>query len=134
MLSGSDKFAELREKGTNGINCGLMTEDIIARLSEWDRAYGLAITGVGHDRVEFVLEKLPENLDSFVREVYRFCPDTVDQGFGCFADAYGGDAPADLPEGVAELIEGIDFDDAEYGLEIMKRSIRRDHKVGLWWD
>lgn len=133
-MSASDKFAELRDKHTNGINCGLMTEDIIARLSKWDQAYGLDITAVDTDRVEFVLKRLPDDLDAFVREIYQFCPDTVDQGFGCFADAYGDADAEDLPAGVAELIDGVDFDDPEYGLEIMKRSIRRDRKVGLWWD
>ncbi len=134
MPDDPDKFADLRDRGTHGINFDLRTEDIIARLSQWDQAYGLDLSEVDTDRVGFVLKRLPDDLDSFVREVYDFCPDTVDQGFGCFADAYGRDHPEDLPEGVAELIEGIDFDDPEYGLEIMKRSIRRDREVMLWWD
>jgi hypothetical protein len=35
---------------------------------------------------------------------------------------------------VAELIEGVDFEDENYGVEILKRELQRDQKVDLWWD
>lgn len=134
MASDPDKFAALRAKQTHGINYGHTTDDVILRLKTWDEAYGLEITDVGTDRVELWLQSLPDDMDAFVREVYQFCPDTVSQGFGCFAEAYGEMEPEELPPSVAELLDGIDFDDEDYGLEIMKRSIQRDQKIGLWWD
>jgi hypothetical protein len=46
-----DKFAELRNKNTNGANYDLDTEDVIERLKKWDAAYGVELSdGVsGHD-------------------------------------------------------------------------------------
>ncbi len=134
MSNEPGKFQALHEKQTNGINCGHTTEDVIEQLKAWDQAFGIELTDVETDSVEFALKTLPDDLDSFVRQVYEFCPDTVDQGFGCYAEIYGNVDPKDLPAYVTELADGIDFDDEEYGLEIMKRSIRRDRKVGLWWD
>ncbi|MCA9070849.1 MAG: DUF4253 domain-containing protein [Planctomycetaceae bacterium] len=134
MSGDADQFAELRDKQTNGINYGHSTDDVIARLKRWDERFGIKIVRAEHDLVELELNTLPDDLDAFVREIYQFCPDTVSQGFGCFEEAYGDLDSDELPEGVAELVEGIDFDDDDYGLEIMKRAIQRDRKIGLWWD
>lgn len=134
MNSEQDKFAELRAQQTNGINCGLTTEDVIARLKEWDQKYGLDVLEADPATVVIQLHQLPDDLDAFAQEVYQFCPDTVDQGFGVFEEMYGEADPEELPQGVAELITGVNFEDENYGLEIMKRSIKRDRKVGLWWD
>ena len=43
-----------------------------------------------------------------------------------------GSAPISPEE--KELIEGVDFEDEDYGLEILKRELQRDQKVMLWWD
>lgn len=129
----TDKFASLREHRTNGINCGLTNEDVIARLREWDEAYGITLSDAATDRVMVHLETLPEDMDAFAREVYRFCPDIVDQNFGAFI-VFVDDDPEELTERQRELMRDIDFDDEDYGLEIMKRAIVMDRMVGLWWD
>lgn len=33
-----------------------------------------------------------------------------------------------------KLIEGVDFEDENYGLEILKREIQQQMGVSLWWD
>lgn len=129
-----DKFDPLREHGTNGVNVGLGTAEVIAKLRAWDERYGIRISDVAGDRLVVDFDELPDDLRAFAREIYAFCPDTIDQHFGCFAQMFEDDDPADLPEGVAELIEGIDFDDEDYGFEILQRSLARNRKVALWWD
>jgi hypothetical protein len=40
----------------------------------------------------------------------------------------------DLDPEMAKLIEGIDFSDENYGLEILKREIEQRKAIALWWD
>ncbi len=79
ILKVSDPFDALRAIGTNGANYDITTEMVIARLKEWDAKYGLTLTGIGFDWVEASLQHEP-SWKVFADEVYRFCPDVVDQG------------------------------------------------------
>ncbi|MDU1911761.1 DUF4253 domain-containing protein [Fusobacterium sp.] len=82
VIKGKDKFDILKYRRTDGINYGLETEDIIEKVSEWDKKYEIDIIGCSRDWVLIKLNKLPQNLDEFSKEVYEFCPDIVDQGVG----------------------------------------------------
>jgi hypothetical protein len=33
-----------------------------------------------------------------------------------------------------ELAEGIDFEDENFAFELLKKSLRQDQTIGLWWD
>jgi hypothetical protein len=50
-----------------------------------------------------------------------------------FLDVAEQSAEALTPE-LKQLIEGVDFNDENYGVEILKRELQRDKKVRLWWD
>jgi hypothetical protein len=131
-----DKFEDLRLKKTNGINYDVTNNDIIERLSIWDAKYDLTISTVEADTVVIHLSMLPDDLDAFAREVYDFCPDTVDQNFGCYAEIIEAAeiTGEELPIGVLSLVEGVDLSSDDYGLELLKRSIERDKIICLWWD
>lgn len=131
-----DKYQPLRDAGTSAGNYDLDTDDIIRRLQAWDDRYGIALSEVGHDRVDVAFDRTPDDLSEFAREVYLFCPDTVDQGFGCVAEmlevAEG--AGQSIPPEIAELAEGADLEEADYGVELLARSIARTQSLSLWWD
>ena len=134
-----DKFQPLRDHHTNGANCGHSTDDVIARLKAWDEVYGLDVSDAGGDRVRVCFHSLPDDVAGLADEIYRFCPDIVDQHFGCFWIMYEDDDPADLPPGVAELIEGVEYDDFDddstaYGLELLRRALEQKRPLPLWWD
>lgn len=131
-----DKYAELREKQTNGANCDVSTGDIIDRLRKWDEKCDFTIGGVGFDRVELTITRLPDDLDTFVREIYKICPDTVDQGFGCVGDEIEmyEETGQEIPERLRELVKGVDLEKEDYGLEVMKRSLQKSPRIVLWWD
>jgi hypothetical protein len=131
-----DKFAELRKKNTNGANYDLDTEDVIERLQKWDAAYGVELSDVGHDRVAVKFKQLPADVGALAAEAYEFCPDVIDQHFGCFAEMIEAmeEMGEDVPEGLSELVEGVDLEDENYGLELLKRSLERTKAVALWWD
>ncbi len=57
-------------------------EELVAKLTEYDRAFGIDIFHAETDTIEFKLLKLPADLGSFCQDLYEFCPDIVDQGVG----------------------------------------------------
>ena len=75
-------------------------------------------------------------MDAFVRDLYEFCPDLVDQGTGCVHEMVEAmeETGEELNPEMKALIEGVDFSDENYGLEILKREIQRTPSVTLWWD
>jgi hypothetical protein len=82
ILKTKDKFDILRFEGTNGINYGIYTEDIIEKLLVWDKNYGLKMIAAGFDLVQADYKKLPDNIDRYAKDLYEFCPDIVEQGVG----------------------------------------------------
>jgi hypothetical protein len=80
LLKTSDPYDALRVMGTNGWNYDISPEMVIARLKAWDARFGLVLHGVGFDWLEARLQRQPDNMLEFAKEVYAFCPDVVDQG------------------------------------------------------
>ena len=80
VLRTSDPYEAMRVMGTNGDNYGIGTERVIARLKKWDAAHGLRFHGIGFDWLEAEFKRQPNDMLSFAKEVYEFCPDVVDQG------------------------------------------------------
>jgi hypothetical protein len=81
-IKGTDELDILRYRRTDGINYGLENEDVIKKLSEWKAKYGFIVIGCSLDWLHLEFDKLPDDLDAFAKEVYDFCPDSVDQGVG----------------------------------------------------
>ncbi len=81
IIRAGDKYASLHFMSTNGINYDHDTNDVIDKLKEWDKLYGIEIIGSGMDFVEIILNKMPGDLKAFSNEIYEYCPDSVDQGF-----------------------------------------------------
>lgn len=126
----------LREQGTTGMNYDLDTNDIISRLQRWQEECEFEIADVENDRFTLYFQTLPDDLDKFAKELQEFCPDLISQHFGCFEemlDAYE-DMGEEVPREFAELIEGVDLKQKNYGLEILKRALLRDKEINLWWD
>jgi hypothetical protein len=94
------------------------------------------VTGAEGDAVDIQFQTLPEDMDAFVKDLYEFCPDLVDQGTGClheFLDVTDESGEKLTPE-LKQFIDGVDFTDENYGLEILKRELQLHKKVTLWWD
>ena len=128
-----DPFAAIREAGTDGANYDLTTEDIIERLTELQSLCSFRVTNAGHDRVDIEFATLPKDMDAFVRELYGFCPDVVEQGTGYLGEIVRGRHEQSIPD-IRKLVEGVDFSDENYGLEILKRELEQKKAVTLWWD
>lgn len=57
---------------TNPARCG---HDIIKQLKIWDKQYGLFVLNADYGGGSAMLDKLPADLDSFMAEEKRFCPE-----------------------------------------------------------
>ena len=130
--SGKDHFDIIREAETSAPNFEMDTAAIIARLKQWQALCKLRIVSAGPDTVDIKFDTLPADMDAFVRDVYDFCPDLVDQGTGCVAEMI--EAMDEITPAMQKLIEGVDFEDEDYGLEILKREIQLKNDLSLWWD
>jgi hypothetical protein len=127
---------ELKAKGTNGDNYGVSTEDIITRLQQWDAKYGIETTDIEFDAVTVHFATVPDDTRPLADEIYEFCPDTVDQHFGCMEEILdaGKEMGLEIDSEIAELIEGVNFKDKDYGVVLLARALKRDPVCQLWWD
>ena len=82
LMKGNDDLDILRYRKTDGINYDLESKDVLKKISEWKSKFGLIIIGCSLDYVHIEFDKLPQNMTEFAKEVYEFCPDSVDQGVG----------------------------------------------------
>jgi hypothetical protein len=93
VAAGTSQFDILRVAKSDAINHGMETAQLIARLQEWDKAFGIDVWHAETDTLEFDLKGQPPDLEAFAEQLYAFCPDIVDQGVGSL-------------EALAEAIEG----------------------------
>ena len=130
------KFAELYEKQTNGINCEVNTDDVCKKLESWDSLYSIEISQVEDDGLLVKFGSLPDNLSPLADEIYEFCPDVIDQNFGCMDDMVDmmKETGQTLSPEVAQLIEGVDFEDENFGKVLLEKSLRITQSLSLWWD
>lgn len=86
VAQAKSQFDILRLARCDAANYGLSTEDIIEKLQDYDRNYGIDIFQAETDVVNFTLKNIPQDLTAFCEDVYDFCPDIVDQGVGSIAE------------------------------------------------
>lgn len=79
---GEDQFAILNIARSDAVNYDMGTDDLIKKLRQYDKDYGIQIFHAETDTIEFTLNSLPKDTMAFARALYKFCPDIVDQGVG----------------------------------------------------
>jgi Domain of unknown function (DUF4253) len=82
IIKGIEELDIFRYRKTNGLNYDLESKDVLKKITDWKSKYGLIIIGCGQDYVHIEFDNLPKNMNEFAKEVYDFCPDSVDQGVG----------------------------------------------------
>jgi hypothetical protein len=76
------KWDILRLARTDAVNYDMQTEDVINWLSARDSTLQINILQANTDTMFATLGSVPADIDSFLEELYEFCPDIVDQGTG----------------------------------------------------
>lgn len=82
LLKTTDKYTVLRQIGTDGINWDITNDSLISIIRKFDKKYSLELIGASGDWCEFIIHKDPANWIQFAKDIYRICPDVVDQGAG----------------------------------------------------
>ena len=82
VLKTTDKYEVLRQIQTDGINYNITNDSLLKIIKRFDNDYAINLVGASGDWCEFELTKEPTNWLSFAKEVYKVCPDVVDQGAG----------------------------------------------------
>jgi hypothetical protein len=78
----SDPYRIMEYAETNGVNYDIKTKDIIEKCRQWDSEFGIKLTSIGFDFCECEVENKNIDYKKLAAEVYKFCPDVVDQGTG----------------------------------------------------
>jgi len=76
----SDPYKIIEYVGTNGANYDIETKEIIERCRQWDQEFGIRLTGIGLDYCECEIKNKNIDYKKLAMEVYKFCPDVVEQG------------------------------------------------------
>ncbi|TFF36767.1 DUF4253 domain-containing protein [Mucilaginibacter psychrotolerans] len=80
VLKTTDKYSVLQQIGTDGINYNITNDSLITIIKRFDKQYSLELIGASGDWCEFLIHKEPKNWLTFAKEIYKVCPDVVDQG------------------------------------------------------
>lgn len=70
----------IKAEGTNGINYGLDTNKIIAKLKDWHAKYGISVLSATFESMTVKFKTLPPDLDPLLSEAIAFDPDLNDCG------------------------------------------------------
>jgi hypothetical protein len=82
ILKTTDKYTVLKQIGTDGINWDITNDSLISIIKAFDKKYSLELIGASGDWCEFIIHNEPKSWTQFAKEVYKVCPDVVDQGTG----------------------------------------------------
>lgn len=82
VLKTVDKYTILKQIATDGINYDITNDSLISIIKNFDQKYSLELIGASGDWCEFIIHNEPESWIQFAKEVYKVCPDVVDQGTG----------------------------------------------------
>lgn len=126
----------IKQLGTNGDNYDISTEDILSQIQNWHESLTIEILEVTQDAVTIHFKSLPADVKGFAQKIYEFCPDIIDQHFGCFAEMIEAmeETGEDLPQDLQNLLQGIDLSSEDSGLDLLEKALRTDGRVQLWWD
>lgn len=126
----------LREQQTCAPGYEPTNDQIVATVEKWHSQLGAVVSEVGPDRFVVRFKTLPADLDEFAQDLYAFCPNIIEQDFGNYEDILeSADVlPPDYVAHVRRMAEGIDFDDPDYPIELLKKSLRETQQVAFMWD
>lgn len=82
ILKTTDKYTILKQISTDGINYDITNDSLISIIRTFDKKYSLELIGASGDWCEFIIHDEPKNWALLAKEVYKVCPDVVDQGTG----------------------------------------------------
>ena len=134
IFAAPDPASLLYVRQTNGANLDVMPQDIVNWLDAWHKKSEFTVVGAGHDWIELHFTKLPDDLEAFARQVYEFCPDTLDQGIVKAIPEEFEDMDSASEEQMEEMLEWMEEALDEQTPADLADHIERTGRLWLWWD
>ncbi|MGN7785135.1 DUF4253 domain-containing protein [Niabella sp. 22666] len=82
VLKTKDQYKVLQQIKTDGINFNITNDSLITIIRNFDKELKLELIGAADDWCEFVIHKAPSSWLNLSQDVYKVCPDVVEQGSG----------------------------------------------------
>lgn len=82
VLKTTDKYLILKQIETDGINYDINNDSLLTIIKKFDIKYDIELIGASGDYCEFIIHNEPHDWMALANEVYKVCPDVVDQGAG----------------------------------------------------
>lgn len=82
IVKGTDQLQLLKQIGTDGINYTITNDSLLTIIKDLHTKYQLELIGASGDHCEFIIHRPPADWNQLAQEVYRICPDAVEQGTG----------------------------------------------------
>ena len=132
----NDEFSKVATAKTSAPNFDLDTAGIIDELTRWKKLCSFTVAKANGDSISITFQTLPRDLRKFADDVYSFCPDVVDQGTGCLAEAIEAmeEADEEIPANMKKLVEGLDPEADDFGVRVLERELQQKKALTLWWD
>lgn len=86
IINEPDPFKVISLIGTEGVNYNLSNADVLNQLKAWHEKLGFTFEVIDIVRIHAYMDHLPADMAAFTEEVYAFCPDVIDQGYGSMPD------------------------------------------------
>ena len=86
VAKGKGNYDILRLARSDAVNYGMLTEDLIEWFKAREDVIKIAVVQATTDMIFAEVVIGPKDIDSFIEELYLFCPDIVDQGSGNIDD------------------------------------------------
>jgi hypothetical protein len=82
VVRADDMYDILKLMNTSGPNYDIDNAAVISKMKQWDEEVGFRLVVADEDRIEATMDHLPDDVKKFAKDVYKFCPDVIDQGYG----------------------------------------------------
>jgi len=82
ILKAKDQFEVVKMMNTEGPNFEVTNDMVLEKLRKWDKEVGFRVIVADYARVEALMKNNHSNLETFAQEIYEFCPDVIEQGYG----------------------------------------------------
>lgn len=82
IVQAKNQFEVIKRVETRAPNYDISNQKIIDKLKIWDKEVSFKILVVDNNRVEAFMLNKPKDLKKFAQEIYEFCPEVIDTGYG----------------------------------------------------
>jgi Domain of unknown function (DUF4253) len=75
VIDSNDPFDVIRVAEVDSVNCGLNSDDVVARLESWHQRFGIEIVAADTETVFLRFLRLPADVSELTAEIVEFCPE-----------------------------------------------------------